>query len=310
MTIDEHLSTFMRLPIEVYRAGLPLAEQSRRAVDEVAWRLGAPYDNSLGVVEAIRQAASDPDAGKVQAAVLGAWASWEGDESADGIAEALVAAHDRFAGLRGLVFSDVVMEESEISWIEHTDISPILAAYPRLEDLLLRGGGIGFGRGGHEKLRRLVVQSGGMVPGAVEDLSRSAWPALEHLELWLGTGEYGGGAGPSELAALLAGEGLPRLRFLGLMDSDRQDEVTAAVVGAPIVERIEVLDLSMGTLSDDGARALLGARDRLGHLRELRLRWHYIGDDLAQQLAAWPNVRGIDERADGDDDYRYVEVAE
>lgn len=311
MSIWEHITTFDGKPVVPYVPG----QKPEAPLESVALRVGQPdeyLDGGPQVSDLIGQLAAEPWAREVRNIVLGGWASWEEDDDAERICQALVAAHEPLSGLEALFFADITAEESEISWIQHTDVSPILAAFPKLQTLQLRGGGIRFGRGGHVSLRTLVVQSGGMLPEGVVDIAQSDWPALEHLELWLGTDEYGGGTTPLQLARILSGEGLPSLRWLGLMNSDRQDGVAEAVSRAAVLRRINVLDLSMGTLSDKGATWLLGSAD-VRRVSRVNLRHNYIGEGLTEALGALPNVVGVEEKGDdygGDSDWRYVEVSE
>ena len=80
-----------------------------------------------------------------------------------------------------------------------------------------------------------------------------------------------------DLAPILAGARLPALKHLGLRDAEIADEVAAALAGAPVVARLETLDLSLGTLSDAGAAALLAGQP-LTHLRKLDLHHHFLSD--------------------------------
>lgn len=87
------------------------------------------------------------------------------------------------------------------------------------------------------------------------------------------------------------------------------DEVAAALATAPVTARIEQLDLSLGTLGDDGAMALLRGQP-LHHLSFLDLHHHYLSEDgmayvRANGLAV--DVSGRQEEVDGE---RYVAVGE
>ena len=99
--------------------------------------------------------------------------------------------------------------------------------------------------------------------GAAVMLLPEVWaaelPRLEHLELWLGDGYYGGIATAAPLAPLLSGNLFPNLKYLGLRNSRIADEVAKAVAASPILERLEVLDLSLGNMGDEGARALIAS---------------------------------------------------
>jgi hypothetical protein len=144
-------------------------------------------------------------------------------------------------------------------------------------------------------------------------------PALERLDLWLGVSFYGGDTTVADLAGLLTGAGLPALRHLGLMNSEIQDEIAAAVAGAPVVARLTSLDLSMGTLGDAGAEALLAGQP-LTHLERLSLRHHFAGERVCELLRRTLEPAGVAvdlsdpkqpwSRAETPEAGRYTEVAE
>lgn len=259
------------------------------APDAVAWKIATHFDAELEFDQIFGLFLEHVDTTRVRALVTGYWGTdILSDE--DPIIPRLIAHADRFPALRHLFLCDIAGDEHEISWIPGEDLTPLLAAFPRLEELVYR-----FGHGHdraelpvltptrHENLRRLVLQTGGMpahLPRAVAD---SDLPALEHLDLWLGVEMYGGDATVADLAALLDGTRLPALRHLGLMNSEIQDEVARAVSAAPLVAKLSSLDLSMGMLSDTGGEALLTGQP-LTHLDTLTIRHHFLGDGMVRRL--------------------------
>jgi len=142
---------------------------------------------------------------------------------------------------------------------------------------------------------------------------QSEFPALEHLELYLGEENYGFDFAVADLEPLLSGIVFPNLRSLGLRDSEIADDIATAIANAPILSRLRVLDLSLGTLSDVGARALLGSPG-LRKLQKLDLHHHYISPELVSQLKKLgPEVDASDPKEadeDGGEEYRYVAVGE
>jgi hypothetical protein len=147
-----------------------------------------------------------PDIAALEGLVVGAWGEmFEQNGEAARVVEALVAARDRLPSLRAIFFGDVISEECEISWMQNTDMSPLFSAYPQLEHFGVRGtSGLTFGALQHQRLRSLIVQSGGLDTEIVRAIAAADLPALEHLELWLGTDEYGGDATVDDLEPLLA----------------------------------------------------------------------------------------------------------
>jgi hypothetical protein len=260
-----------------------------------------------------------PKAGEVAALVVGQW--WTGGEytEASEVVEALVAARDRLPNLRAVFLGDITMEECEISWIRQTDVSPLLGAFPELEELTIRGGeGLSLGRPRHAKLKNLTIQSGGIPRSVVRELARADLPALQHLELWLGASGYGGDATIDDVEPLLSGKLFPKLRYLGLKNSELSDAIATLAAKSPLVKRVEVLDFSMGTLGDKGAAALMSGTALAG-LKKLELRHHYCSEETVERLGAWAKKNGVkldadrgdaEELDEDDDDFRYVEVGE
>jgi hypothetical protein len=319
MTIGDHLHELYRLPAHTF-PGPDARTEGLPAADAVAWRITSDvYDADEEWTNAFARFCSTVDTTRVRALVVGAWQeAYEGGSSS--ITEALLAARDRFPALRALFLGDMVMEECEISWIMQTDVTPLLAGFPALEEFGVRGGSrLAFTATGHDALRKLVVQTGGLPVEVVRGIGACDLPALEHLDLWLGTPDYGGDSEVADLEPILSGARLPRLRHLALRDSEMQDAVAAAVAAAPIVERLEVLDLSMGILTDDGAGALLSGQP-LTHLKKLDLHHHYLSEPVEERVRQTLEPAGVEvdldrdgAREDSEDDgrvWRYVAVGE
>lgn len=249
----------------------------------------------------------------VESLVVGAWGYAAFNPAP--IAQ-LCEAAPRLPALRALFLGDMTSEECEVSWMKVGDVSPLLAAYPALEVLRVRGGeDFSFSPVWHAQLRELTVESGGLSREFVGAVLDSELSALTDLELWLGTPDYGGDATVADLAPLLAGERLPQLRRLGLRNAEIADDLAEALASAPVVRRLERLDLSLGTLGNAGAAALLAGQP-LTHLAELDLHHHFMSDGVAASVvAALPGVRvDVSEPQEPDEydgeSYRYTAVSE
>ena len=144
-------------------------------------------------------------------------------------------------------------------------------------------------------------------------LARADLPELEHLEIYLGTDDYGANVTPEDLQPILDGQVFPKLKYLGLRNSHIADEVAKAVADAPILNRIDVLDLSLGILGDEGAQALLES-PLMANLSLLDLHWHYLTDAMQAKLKSLPCEVDVSEAQSGDEwdgeVYRYVAVSE
>ncbi|MEV6423174.1 STM4015 family protein [Streptomyces sp. NPDC051662] len=276
MSYVQHVERFHGLPVLT----VPPYTRATELPDagSVAWRLWTgPYSSDEDYEDYWDRFTSTVELAKVRALVLGHGAHYLSDQP-------LIDLSSRLAGLEALFLSDLEDEEEMISSIGQSDLAPLLEAFPGLRELAVRGGaGLDFPVTGHAGLRVLRVESGGLPPEAAAHIAAADLPSLERLELWLGDDEYGGGTTVEQLAPLLAGEHKPALRHLGLQNSPIQDELAAAIASAPVVPRLTSLSLSMGTLSDEGAEALLHGQP-LTHLRELDLSHHFLSHDMMLRI--------------------------
>ncbi|MFF3006118.1 STM4015 family protein [Kitasatospora sp. NPDC057940] len=313
MTVSRHPDRFHDLPIRDFTPDD--GTRTPPAVGPVAWRLALDYDAKIDFAQLWQAFLDTVDPAGVRALVIGPW--WRGDYVSVAATVAAVAAEaERLPALEALFLGDVTYDECEISWMEMGDVTPLLTAFPGLTELTVRGGtGLSLQPVRHDRLAALRFEAGGLPARVVRAVAASELPALERLTLWLGVDEYGGDATIDDLGPFLDGTRLPSLRHLGLANSEFQDEIASAVAHAPVVARLESLDLSMGVLSDDGVAALLEGQP-LTHLRALDLHHHYVSEELQQRLTeALPGValdlsEAEDPEEDEDDGDRYVAVAE
>ncbi|MER8183708.1 STM4015 family protein [Kitasatospora sp. NPDC094015] len=311
MTVSRHLDQFHGLPVHDFAPG-PDAEGRQPAADAVAWRISTGYRSGVTFEDVWREFLDRVDAARVRAVVIGPW--WERDyQPVARTLAAVVDAAGELPALRGLFLGDVTYEECEISWLEMSEVTPALTAFPGLEELVVRGGnGLKLAAVRHERLRALRFEAGGLPAEVVRAVGASDLPALERLELWLGVDEYGGDHSVADLDPFLTGVRFPALRHLGLENSEYQDEIAAAVAQAPVVARLEHLGLAMGVLTDEGAAALLEGQP-LTHLTSLDLHHHYLTEEMQQRLTtALPGVKVdlSDAETEEDEEDRYVAVAE
>ncbi|MBI0296440.1 STM4015 family protein [Streptomyces sp. PRKS01-29] len=288
--------------------------------DTVAWRISYnPYSDEEedGFDGRFQRFLTTVAPGRVRALIIGMWGeTYEGD--ADDAIEQLVMAKDRLTSLEAVFIGDITAEESEISWIEQSDVTPVLHAYPGLRELGVRGGsGLSFPAVTHTSLRVLRFETGGLPGEVVRGVAASELPALERLEMWLGVEEYGGDATVADLEPILSGGRFPALRHLGVQNAEIQDEIAVAMAAAPVVAQLESLDLSMGVLTDEGAAALLDGQP-LTHLKRLVLDHNYFSTAMEERLrgALEPSGVKVEMSEKGDQDeydnavFRYTAVSE
>lgn len=314
MVVNAHLDKYDGLRVVNFGSG-----DKPEPGERVAWavRLGMDRDRREDQFDqAFGRFLDSVDTAAVTHLVIGFWDTDCMSDSSD-VRELLVDAAPRLPNLKALFFGDVTFEESEISWFQQCDLTALLAAYPDLERLDVRGGNeLRLPSLSSSSLRVLRLETGGLPAEVVRAIGASNLPHLQTLELWLGIEDYGGDTTVADLAPILSGERLPALTRLGLMDSEIQDEICAAVATAPVVARLSELALSKGVLTDEGAEALLSGQP-LTHLTELDLRHHFMTEPkMARLREALAPVKAllIDEPQKpekwDDQEWRFVEVAE
>ncbi|WP_019501546.1 STM4015 family protein [Pseudanabaena sp. PCC 6802] len=254
MALYENVEHFAGKTVENYELELGIEDPVGKI-----YRLAIDYDSEEGMADLIATFLEDPRVREISGIVIGLWADAY-DRSSQDIVEALVAAREKLPHLTAIFLGDIISEECEISWIVQSDVSPLLAAYPQLTHFRVRGNeGLSLGALRHEKLQSLIIETGGLNPNVVREVCQSQLPELEHLELWLGIPYYGGNTTVADLQPILSGQLFPKLRYLGLRDSEIANDIAVAIATAPILDRIKVLDLSLGLLGDEGASALLAS---------------------------------------------------
>ncbi len=311
MTINEHLLEFAGRTVhdfDDYGIKDPKSE---------AYRISLSYeeynDDGLYWEDKLDRFLEHARSGSAEAIVVGAWED-VGSQDSEFIVELLVDRKDQLPNLKALFFGDIIMEESECSWIEHGDMAPLLEAFPKLSHFAVRGGGsLSLGVLNHNNLRALIIQSGGLPQAVVNEIASAKLPKLEHLELWLGEDNYGGDCSADDLQPLVSETLFPNLIYLGLKNSEIQDDIAILVANSPVMDKIKVLDLSMGTLTDKGAEALL-ASPKVRRLEYLDLHHHYLSTDVVKRILALGipvnlNERQKEEVSDGEV-WRFIAVSE
>lgn len=299
-------------------------DKAMAAPGDVAWRLRVGEDGEE-LADYLTRFVRDVDTTRIVALVIGDWGLYDDPEvSSVGVRDALIEHAAAFPALRSLFFGDLTYEEAEISWIQQDDLAPLVAAYPRLTELTVRGTGDGGGFPDastlalrvpeHTGLRSLTLQSGGLPGGLVRQVLSSGLPNLEHLELWLGIDQYGGDATPEDFAPLLSGDVFPHLRHLGLRNAQDTGLWLRALVEAPVLARLTTVDLSEGSLRGRDVDHLLASVPALAHLESLDLHHHYLSEEDTERVRAAFAAAGLEvdlserevpDSDDPDDEYAY-----
>lgn len=308
MTISDSTITFHNKKVVEYDPDLPF-DASR----DIVYRLSLEYDDTRKMDELIAGFLEKADKNALEALIIGMWGD-PYESGADEVMAALIAQAPQLPALRAIFMGDMTYEECEISWIVQGSYKPLLDAFPLLEELRIRGGNeLVIEPFAHQHLRKLTIESGGLDQKIAEALAQSSMPKLEHLELWLGTDDYGFSGDVDLYRKVLAQLAVPTLKYLGLRDAEIADDLAVWLAEEPLVAQLDILDLSLGTIGDTGAAALLNG-SQLGNLKRLDLSHHYISEENQAKLKALPFAVALDDPQEEDEDdgetYRYVAVGE
>lgn len=269
------------------------------------------FEDGQRIETAIESLSASPEAASLSSLVIGDWGQAY-ENSSEEVVEALVKHSASFPALRKLFIGEMGYEECEISWITQSDLSPLLPAFPELQSLTIQGGNeLSLSKLQHDKLEELIIITGGLGKAVLAQIAASELPNLRKLELYLGVEDYGFDGSLADLIPLIEPGKFPKLTYLGLKNSEIQDEIAIAVAAAPILDQLDTLDLSLGTLSDEGAEVLL-ASERIKGLKALNLSHHYMSDEM---LARWKDSglpADVSDRqtTDDDEDWRYPSITE
>ena len=133
----------------------------------------------------------------------------------------------------------------------------------------------------------------------------------------MGVDNYGFDGSIQDIIPFTKKENFPNLKYLGLKNSDIEDEICEAVLAGDILPQLEILDLSYGTLGNKGVNMLLANIDKISHLKELNIHYNYAAEDILKQLQGELEKAGVKSHCDQgeadldeDDDYRYPYITE
>jgi hypothetical protein len=303
--ITEHVSQWLGFPVEVYDPDKTPDYAGKVYRLATNWDAGSPFS------ELFERFTSNPACAATKAIIIGAFHGDDSGQSSEEVVQLLVAARRLLPNLRGIFLGDILSEENEISWIVQSDVSPLFEAYPALEKFVVRGSeGLSIGGGiRHAALKSLVFESGGLPAAILREVATSQLPALQHLEVWTGSDNYGGNSSIADLQPFLDGSAWPNLTSLGLRDSEYADDIAEALKGASVLAKLKALDLSLGVLGDRGGEALL-QNSSLAHLEKLDLHHHYMSSAMMQRLAEKFPFADVSDQQKAEEYGPYIAVSE
>jgi hypothetical protein len=213
--------------------------------------------------------------------------------------------------VRKISFGDNV---DQISWHHTGNLGKMWKGVPNLRVLEIETGEVDVGKMVAPALERFVLITGGLPKSCGKNVATATMPKIKHLEIYYGTDNYGGDCTIKEVKPLLDRGDLTKLEYLGIKNCEFADDVARAIGGCKIVKGIKTLDLSLGTMTDEGAKALAAAKDSLAHLECLDLTRNYLtkaGIDAVKTICKKVITAGQEkaEEYDGEPHY-YVSITE
>ncbi len=178
--------------------------------------------------------------------------------------------------LRKLTFGDNV---DQISWHHTGNLGKLWKGVPNLRILEIETGEFDVGKMVAPALERAVFITGGLSKSCGKNIANAVMPNIKHLEIYYGDDGYGGDCTVKDVRPLLDRSDLKHLTYLGLKNSEFANDIARALPGAKVLKTLKTLDLSLGTMTDEGAKALAAAKDSLAHLECLDLTRNYLTKD-------------------------------
>lgn len=288
-------------------------------LENTIYRIAVDYDDDVTWTDKLNAYLAQPNVNQTRGLVLGAYSDEMYEESNSEVIEALISVKDKFPILDTLFVNDIISEENEISWIVNADNAPLIHAFPKLKHFGTRGGNsLSFSHLNAPALETLIIESGGLDSSTLSDIANASLPQLKHLEIYLGTEDYGFGGSINELTPIFQ-DRFNQLTYLGLKNCELQDDIAIAVASAPVTNHLKTLDLSLGILTDKGGEALLTST-QLDNLTCLDLHYNYLSEAMTEKLMALAKAKDFeidvssdadfDEDEDEEDAWRYVCIGE
>lgn len=231
---------------------------------------------------------ADPELPDLKELIIGSWGSAY-EDSCQPIIDGIVEHADRFSHIEKLFIGDMDFEDCEVSWIIQGDYSRLWNAMPQLKELTIKGSvDLELGDIRHEKLEALTIICGGLPTEIMETIKNAKLPGLKKLLLYIGSDNYGFDGDAAAIRNFLENSDFPNLTYLGITDSEIQDDITAAVLESKYMNQIHTLDLSCGTLTDKGGELLLKKIPSCPNIKTLDLHYHYLTDGMVSRLRKLP----------------------
>lgn len=242
------------------------------------------YDEGVTPGDMVKEILEDPEFPQLNALVIGCWGdAW--DDGCQTILDGIIADADKFSHIEKLFIGDMDYEECEVSWIIQGNYGELWKAMPQLKGLTIKGSSeLTLGEICHENLEELTIICGGLPDNVFEEIQQAKLPNLKKLLLYIGVENYGFNGDEYTIKTLLEKADFPKLEYLGIADSEIQDELAEVVLESKFMGQIHTLDLSCGTLTDKGAELLLKKLPQYPNIKKADLHHHYLSQEMMERL--------------------------
>ena len=244
------------------------------------------YEDGKTAETMVGEILADPEFQNIDKLIIGDWGGAY-EDSCQALLDDIADNADKFSHITSLFVGDMDYEECEISWIIQGDYSRIWEAMPQLKEITVKGStDLKLGKIKHSSLESLTIICGGLGSDVIKEIEEAELPELKKLLVYIGSENYGFDGDADTVRSLLANSDFPELEYLGIADSEIQDELTAVVLDCKYIDSITTLDLSCGTITDKGGELLLRKLPELKNLKKLDLSYNYLSDEMKEKLTA------------------------
>lgn len=280
------------------------------------WRRGFLHDVTLGdddsadveLGEMYQKLRPLPAAQLLRNLRFAAFQNDDGEPTWDSAVEAMVE-YGVPPTLRKLVFDRG--DYWDISWTYLNTLEPVYARVPDLEHLEIILGHMSLGNIDLPNLRHFEVWTGGFTGDNMKSVLGAKWPKLETLLLRFGGSEdYGGTCTLDDVLPLLDGKTIPNVKHLALANSPFIDALLPHLATAPFLKQLTHLDLSLGEMTDVGAKVIVDNAAAFKHLTGLDVHRNYLTATACAALQGVVPATIINGQEDPGEDYRYCQIGE
>lgn len=259
------------------------------------------YEKGKSAKTMVQDILSDPEFPELKELVIGSWGD-ASQEDCQPLLDAIVSNADKFSHITKLFVGDMDFDVCEVSWIIQGDYSRIWEAMPQLKELTIKGSqDLSLGTIRHEELESLTIICGGIGKNVLEEIEKAYLPNLKKLLLYIGIEAYGFDGDADTIKKMLDNSDFPKLTYLGITDSEIQDELAEVVLESKYIRQITTLDLSNGTLTDKGGQLLLQKLPELTNIKKLDVHYHYLSDEMMGKLQGLPVEVDVSEQEQADE---------